>query len=151
MDRVFLDANILFSAAYRKDSGLKQIWKLSEVQLLTSAYAIEEARRNLGDRYQRGRLTRLLRMVRLVPEAVEHELPKGIQLPEKDRPIFLAALLAGATHLITGDVRHFGRYYRQTIGGVLIMTPADYLAAKKDRQTKGKKQRLGSSEERRSP
>jgi predicted nucleic acid-binding protein len=90
LDRVFLDANILFSAAYRKDSGLKQIWKLSEVQLVTSPYAIEEARRNLGDRYQRGRLTRLLKMVRLVPKSVEQELPKGMELPGKDRPIFLA-------------------------------------------------------------
>ena len=45
MDRVFLDANILFSAAYRSESGLKQLWHISEAQLLTSQYAVEEARR----------------------------------------------------------------------------------------------------------
>ena len=49
MDRVFLDANILFSAAYRRESGLKQLWRISETQLLTSGYAVEEARRNLDE------------------------------------------------------------------------------------------------------
>jgi predicted nucleic acid-binding protein len=139
LDRVFLDANILFSAAYRSESGLKQLWRLSEAHLLTSGYAIEEARRNLNDRYQRGRLTRLVRKVEVVSEPTGHDLPKGLQLPEKDQPIFLAAFQAAATHLITGDVTHFGRYFGQTIGGVMITSPADYLATKKMRPKKGRK------------
>jgi hypothetical protein len=48
LDRVFLDANVLYSAAYLKLSGLIRLWNLDEVQLLRSAYAIEEARRNLA-------------------------------------------------------------------------------------------------------
>jgi len=32
----------------------------------------------------------------------------------------LAAIDAGATHLLTGDWEHFGPYYRQEIGSVLI-------------------------------
>jgi predicted nucleic acid-binding protein len=136
LDRVFLDANILFSAAYRSDSGLKQLWNLSEIQLLTSGYAIEEARRNLNDRYQRARLTRLVRKVQVVSESTGNELPKGLGLPEKDQPIFLAAFQAGATHLITGDVSHFGRYFGQEFGGVMIMPPADYLTTKEIRRRK---------------
>ncbi len=47
MDLVFLDANILFSAAYRSDAGLKRLWKLPGARMITSAYAIEETYRNL--------------------------------------------------------------------------------------------------------
>jgi hypothetical protein len=36
-DRVFLDANILVSAAWRASNGLLALWKLSDVDLLTSA------------------------------------------------------------------------------------------------------------------
>jgi hypothetical protein len=46
-DRVFLDANILVSAAWRADSGLSALWTLPDTQLLTSAYAIVEADRNV--------------------------------------------------------------------------------------------------------
>ncbi len=35
----------------------------------------------------------------------------------KDEPIFLAALLAQATHLLTGDLKHFGHYFGQTVAG----------------------------------
>jgi hypothetical protein len=41
--------------------------------------------------------------------------------------IFLAAMAARATHLLTGDKTHFGRYYRRTIAGVLILPPSVYL------------------------
>lgn len=50
MDRVFLDANVLYSAAYSRDAGLQRLWKLPQVELLTSAYAVGEARRNLLER-----------------------------------------------------------------------------------------------------
>ena len=50
-----------------------------------------------------------------------------IELPDKDKPIFAAAVTSGATHLLTGDFRHFGPYYGQTIGGVHILPPAHYL------------------------
>src|SRR5258708_27693879 len=36
MDRLFLDANVLFSAAYRVDAGLVQLWKLKNVTLRSS-------------------------------------------------------------------------------------------------------------------
>ena len=51
------------------------------------------------------------------------ELP-DMTLPDKDVPILSPAIEAGATHLITGDVTHFGRYYERTARGVLIVSPA---------------------------
>jgi hypothetical protein len=46
-DLLFLDANVLFSAAYRENAGLLKFWQLKFIKLISSAYAIEEARRNL--------------------------------------------------------------------------------------------------------
>lgn len=126
MDIVFLDANVLFSAAYRRESGLKKLWSLDDVALITSRYALEEARRNLEEPAQ-GRLERLSSKVELVPEAPDRPLPKEIVLPEKDQPILQAAIAAAATHLLTGDVTHFGRYFGRTVAGLLILTPGDYL------------------------
>lgn len=126
MDRLFLDANILFSAAYRPRAALLQLWRLKDVILCSSRYALEEARINLTEDAQKARLARLARRVRLF-DASLHPRRAGISLPEKDLPIFLAAMDSGATHLITGDVRHFGSYFGKTIEGILVLTPSRYL------------------------
>ena len=55
------------------------------------------------------------------------ELRVEIDLPEKDWPVLGGAAAAGATHLITGDLRHFGAYFGETVLGVLVLKPADYL------------------------
>lgn len=127
-DRVFLDATVLFSAAYRPDAGVSRLWRLAGVELLSSAYAIEEARRNLATPAQRDRLEQLLATVHTVPEPEDSPLREGLRLPEKDRPIYLAARSAGATHLVTGDVTHFGPYLGQRIAGLRVLTPRNYLA-----------------------
>lgn len=127
MDRLFLDANLLFSAAYRADAGLSRLLKLGGGALVTSAYALEEARTNLDEEEQRARLEELVRSVEVIPGVTDRPLPAGIKLREKDRPILLAAVDARATHLITGDVQDFGPHFGKTIQGVLVLTPADYL------------------------
>lgn len=129
MNRVFLDANVLFSAAWRENSGLLRLWQSSDTTLLTSRYAFEEARRNLETEEQRQRLVRLMLDIQLVPDRAYGDFPPGVFLPEKDRPILLAAIQAQATHLLTGDKRHFGSLYGQSISGVLILRPTDYLGA----------------------
>lgn len=126
MDRLFLDANVLFSAAYRNDSGLLRLWKLGNAPLCSSGYALEEARINLSDENQKIRLTKLSASLHLV-EAGQVPLPRGISLPEKDVPILLAAIEARSTHLLTGDVRHFGPYFSKKIQGITIMPPGEYL------------------------
>ncbi|MGH8652228.1 MAG: PIN domain-containing protein [Gammaproteobacteria bacterium] len=126
MNRVFLDANVLFSAAWREKAGLLSLWRLTDVTLLTSRYAFEEARRNLETQEQRKRLIQLMVNVDLVTDFAYGDLPLDVVLPEKDRPILLAAIRAHATHLLTGDKQHFGLLYGQSISGVLILRPADY-------------------------
>ena len=127
MRRVFLDANVLFSAAYRESSGILALWRLPETVLLTSGYALEEARRNLESAQARVRLQGLLSGVEIVGESTGYRLPDSLQLADKDRPILAAAIAAGATHLITGDLRDFGPLRGHRVGGVLVQTPADFL------------------------
>jgi predicted nucleic acid-binding protein len=124
---VFLDANVLFSAAYRAGSGLSRLWSVEGIRLVTSAYAAAEARRNLARPEQRQRLDALLAPIEQIGEDASRRLPDGIELPEKDVPILSAAIAAGATHLLTGDVMHFGRYFGRTVSGVLILPPGDFL------------------------
>lgn len=133
MDRLFLDANVMFSAAYRANAGLLRLWKLKDVALCSSRYALEEAGINLERETQRRRLARLAWSIRLF-DASSRELPPAVALPEKDVPIFLAAIQAKATHLITGDLRHFGPYFGKTIEGILILSPSEYLKTKGERR-----------------
>ena len=126
MDRLLLDANVLFSAAYRPDAGLLRLWKLKSVVLCSSRYALQESRINLADEDQRTRLTKLSGVVPLF-ETAQRALPRGISLPEKDVPILLAAIEARATHLLTGAVRHFGPYLGKKIEGIAIALPGEYL------------------------
>lgn len=133
MDRLFLDANVLFSAAYREGSPLRRLWDRQDAELLTSGYAVREAERHLqGD--QRARLAELLKGVRIVAEAAARPLPSRAVLRAKDVPILAAAVAAGATHLITGDRRDFGPHFGEKLAGVLIVPPRDYLSATKRRR-----------------
>ncbi|HEX8696138.1 MAG TPA: PIN domain-containing protein [Longimicrobium sp.] len=127
MDVLFLDANVLFSAAYSAGSRLQLLWEIPAVELVTSTYAVEEARRNLPQEEQRQRLEALLRQTRLVAEAGFAVLPDDVLLPQKDQPILSAAIAAEATHLITGDRTHFGAWFGKRIGNLLVLPPAVYI------------------------
>ena len=130
MKRVFLDANVLFSAAWRESNGLLRLWALTGVELVTSDYAAREAELNLPDEARRLRLKQLLRRVTVLPHpAAPPPLPSGVHLPAKDVPILQAAVCARAMILLTGDVTHFGPYFGKSLGGVLVLPPAAFLAA----------------------
>ena len=126
MDRLFLDANILFSAAYKTDARLREFWKLKDVVLCSSRYALEEASINLTNEDQRVRLHNLSGGLRLF-DGEHGTLPRGISLPEKDVPIILAAMEARSTHLLTGDIRQFGAYLGKKIEGIAIVLPGEYI------------------------
>ncbi len=127
MARVFLDANVLFSAAYREGAGLLRLWDLAETELLTSGYAAEEARRNLSSVEARSRLEVLLAKMEIVAEAPRERLARSVRLAEKDQPILRAAVAARASHLLTGDAHDFGPLFGKRVRGLLIQTPAEFL------------------------
>jgi predicted nucleic acid-binding protein len=121
VDRVFLDANVLFSAAYRPENGLLRLWELRRAVMVTSDYAIEEARRSLAVATQRTALGTLVARTEVVRGAFDGvPLPRRVALPADDEPILRAAIAARCTHLLTGNLRDFGPYLDTTIAGVLI-------------------------------
>src|SRR5262245_8175750 len=115
---VFLDANVLFSSAYMDNRGLLRLWQLLDITVVTSWYAVEEARRNLKRSDQLERLDKLITEIMIITEINERSLPRNISLPPKDRPILLAAVAAKANYLITGDFKDFGSYFGKSILGV---------------------------------
>ena len=127
MTRVFLDANILFSAAWREESGIAALWDRPDIQLVTSPYAVTEAERNIRLKKPEAaaRLAKLASRVEMSPETAALNEDHG--LPEKDRPILQAAVGSGCTILLTGDVTHFGHLIGTEAEGVRVMTVSMFL------------------------
>jgi hypothetical protein len=95
----------------------------------SSAYAIEEARRNLAmDRPEAvPRLERLLESVATVDVPHGLKLAQTIQLEPKDQPVLLAAIHGKSDYLLTGDARHFEHLYGKPIEDVLVAATGSVL------------------------
>jgi uncharacterized protein len=134
--RLFLDANVLFSAAIKPSSRIHAFFQLSDAgfcDLLTSTHAALEASRNIQIKFpmQLKTLETLLGAVTLVNEPGKALVRWASDyLPDKDAPILAAALAGKADILVTGDNKHFGLMFEKKYKGVLVLTPAqtlDYL------------------------
>lgn len=130
--RLFLDANILFSAAWREDAAARLLWDLSRAghcELLSSLLAVEEARRNIAHKRpgQNATLESLVAEVTLGLEPTGQHLKAANDhgLPSKDIPILAAALAQQAEILVTGDRRDFGHLYHRSVSGLSILPLAD--------------------------
>jgi predicted nucleic acid-binding protein len=141
--RLFLDANILFSAAWKDESGATRLFELGRAgfcQLITSRLALEEASQNILHK-RATRLSMLRQYADLVeigrePDATHLAEAAAFGLPDKDIPILAAALSQRADLLVTGDRRDFGHLYGQRPGGVEVIG----LAGAIDRITQGEVQ-----------
>jgi hypothetical protein len=133
--RIFLDANILFSAA-KSDSAVRRL--LADLHadghtLVADGYVAVEAQRNIaakatgdGEDYLEALLSRI------EVNGVRHPPTAGSVaqwLPEKDRPVLLAAIVCECDVLVTGDRTHFGPGYRKTFNGVTVYSPAQLALA----------------------
>lgn len=133
--RLFLDANVLFSAALTPGGRARALFVLAGpkgMTLFASPHAIAEARRNIELKYPdraeelRALVEQLSVTIEATPSMVACAANRG--LPAEDAPIFAAAVQAHADLLVTGDRTHFGHLYGQTIDGVETVTPAEALA-----------------------
>jgi predicted nucleic acid-binding protein len=125
---LFLDANVLISAAWKEGSEIGLIWQMEGVRLVTSNYVMGEVQRNLHQTSQIERLRGLMRSVQVVSFAGTIDIPEAAELPEKDRPILFGAVQAKADHLVSGDKRHFGQWYGRIIRGVRVTAPSELVA-----------------------
>ena len=119
--RVFLDANVLFSAADRT-SSIRVLFDMvaRHSEMVTCPHAAEEARRNIILKRPRHsiEIERLLTSIE-----VSHAFSQGVpvHLPPEDMPILAGAMGSRSTHLWTGDKRHFGSLFGKTIAGVTVV------------------------------
>lgn len=126
--RVFLDANILFSAA-KSDGAVRELLRLLRQaghECCVDEYVAFEARRNLENKGVEAlsAFETLLGRLRVSPAQAVREASKELDwLPEKDRPVLAAAMRLRCDVLITGDRSHFGPGYGKVFGGVTIHSP----------------------------
>jgi predicted nucleic acid-binding protein len=126
--RIFLDANVLSSAA-KSDGFVRRLLELLVSKghsLCADAYVAEEARRNLAAKAA-VQLPALAALLDTVEVAATQAMPRPLGalsgLPEKDRPVLAAAMRLKCDVLVTGDRTHFGRFYGREVGGVRIHSP----------------------------
>lgn len=126
--RVFLDANVLFSAA-KSDGAIRELLGIlvsSGHRLVADQYVLEEARRNL-ERKGAAALASLDELIGDVEFAAFRppaRLPAAASaLPAKDAPVLAAAIRLRCEALVTGDRTHFGPLFGRSISGVTIYSP----------------------------
>ena len=93
-----------------------------QAECVTNDYALEEARRNLAAKFPKG-IKALERLARRCEVSFQLTTVLEVELPLKDMPILGGAIAGGATHLLTGDERDFGRLWGKTIQGVKVVSP----------------------------
>ncbi|HJV36356.1 PIN domain-containing protein [Geomonas sp.] len=132
--KLFLDANVIFTAAYSPNGVSARLFALAEAgfcSLCSSAYAIDEAKRNLllKTPSKVSHLSHLLPFITIIPEPSNQSFQHAMNfsLPAKDAPIMAAAILFAADILVTGDTRDFGHLFGKTVEGVIVLRPRDAL------------------------
>jgi predicted nucleic acid-binding protein len=131
---VFLDANILFSAALGGPAfePLLELAGKERIRLATSRACLIEAETNLERKRpdRRGALTAVLDHVSVAPadEAADEHLAWAASLVQADDVhVLAAARRAGADVLLTGDTRHFGALMERDDLGLRVRTPRAFL------------------------
>ena len=143
--RVFLDANVLFSAARSSGSPLNGFFHLAEAgvcELLASPYTLDEARRNISRKHPAkvAELELLILRISICQEAGAGEMlwARSTGLTEKDAPVLAAAVQAKAEILVTGDRTDFGKLYERKLRGLEVLPPR--VALERILAAKGKQQ-----------
>ena len=132
--RIFLDANVLFSAA-KSDGAIRKLLTLlqqSGHECCVDGYVIEEARRNLAAKapLQIDSLPKLLTSMKTTSaQRIDSALEASLPLPAKDRPVLAAAIHQRCDALVTGDRSHFGALYERTFNGVTVHSPQSLAEA----------------------
>ncbi|MBI5753548.1 PIN domain-containing protein [Candidatus Peregrinibacteria bacterium] len=137
MDKLFLDANILFTAAYSESGASRALFELAKKKkllLVSSKYAITEARHNIQKKLTEKHLIGLFRLIaelEIVDDAKfsTEEIQKYEKIIiKKDVPILLAAKNQKVQFLITLDKKDFkNTKIKSTKLPFAIMSPGEYL------------------------
>ena len=114
MIKVFLDASVIFSAAYSPTGASREILRLAlggSAQIVVSRFVLEEAERNLAKKVPDKVKTYQVFIELLEPEVIpdptkDEVLAAAEYTPLKDAPVIAAAIKAQPNYLATLDRRH---------------------------------------------
>ena len=133
--RLFLDANVVFTAAHNpggRSAAIVLLARAGACSLVTSRHALEEARRNLRLKFPSAvdELERIVAAATVEPEAPASDVAWAVEqgLPLKDAPLLAAAAQARCDVLVTGDRNHFGPLFGRRFRDVEVLSPAAALA-----------------------
>lgn len=137
---VFLDANVFFAAVSSSVGGshfIIEIAKQKKLKIVTVAYALAEAERNIRKKLGKGALTKhyenllviepIIQPLPVISDNLEKRLEEVID--KKDIPIIVGSILSCANILITLDKKHIlgNRKLLKLQMPFSIMTPGDFL------------------------
>jgi predicted nucleic acid-binding protein len=121
--RIFLDANILFSAsgpASATRNVFEAAFRLSE-ELVTNPHAAQEAQSNL--RLKRPELLpEFDSLIKRVTMTNAFSEVSEVKLPAQDVPVLAGAVGSRCNYLWTGDKRHFGKLFGKAVHVVTIVS-----------------------------
>lgn len=145
MSRVFVDASVLFPAAYSETSSARDLIRLSlrgQVTLLVSRLVLEETERNIRKKAP----TKLVsfraiveaEVFTLVPDPTKEEVLAALEYTVlKDAPIVAAAKAAQVDYLVTYDHKDLlDKPEVAAKSGLRIVTPDIVVAAIKEEADK---------------
>jgi predicted nucleic acid-binding protein len=126
--RIFLDANVLFSAA-KSDGAIRELLQRTRAAghvLCADAYVVTEAMRNIALKYPQelptlNLILSYIEVARIGPARLPVDI--ATHLPEKDRPVLAGAIRLRCAALVTGDRTHFGSLYGKVVHGVAVHSP----------------------------
>ncbi len=128
--RLVLDTNIVVSAALKPEGLQRTVLLLAltkPARLYVSAPIVEEYRAVLSRpefRIRKGRRQQLLQLIEKNARLVAAARQLQVTSDSSDNIFVECADAAGADYLITGNVRHFPRYWKQT----KIITSREFLS-----------------------
>lgn len=131
--KVFLDANVLFSAALG-GASFALLWEIAasgKISLYSSRYCFIEASENLK-RKRPAPLplhTQQKQRVAAISENTAYLEWAAALVPEKDAPVLAAARGAEMEVLLTGDIRDFGALMQRDDLGIRVCTLRAFLLA----------------------
>ncbi|MBI4225609.1 DUF4935 domain-containing protein [Candidatus Roizmanbacteria bacterium] len=131
--RVFLDANVFFSAFYGSENCERIIkaHQLEEIYLVTSKQVLEESLKNIQDKIPQVISSFKDFLMNNPPELLADPLkinPKiKLLVDKKDQPIFTSAILGKVKYFITGNIKDFKVKELEKVTGISVLTPKQLI------------------------
>lgn len=137
MDKLFLDANVIFSATASTSGASRVLFELAEhnlLVLLSSTYALREVKLNVQIKLGEDHLPTLFSLISVLHAVDDQPAPEKISnqfkslIVAKDLPILCSAYQQSVDWLITLDRKDFmTKQLKNAKFNFKIGTPGDYL------------------------